>query len=416
LLFNALLITGVLSGLAWLLLIAFASLANYPDTLRPLIALAGLAVSGNALLQTAGSALRGFERMDVLALTSSGLLLLSSTVGIALACAGVGLAAQVWVTVLFASSSAALVLFIVHRRFVRLRWAFDAATCRRLLQHALPVAILVAYGVLLRWVDVLILGQVRGLDEVAVYGSAIKIIDLALIFSTSAAAALFPILSSRWRESVEATHDLYVRSLRFFAAFGLAAAVGVTLLADLIVEVVYGAAYRAAVLPLRLLAWAYFFQVISGPMGTLLIAAGERLRKFVPISGAVVFGNVALNLWLAPRYGAPGAALAFLLTGLAIFAVRQWMALEYFQRPPHTFGYLLRPALAALVMSAALWLLRPMGLLVAVPAGALIFIGVLWLTGELKEEPYRGVIALIAKLLNRGERVTGDAVTPSLDT
>jgi O-antigen/teichoic acid export membrane protein len=393
--FNAVLVTGGLATVASGLLVVIAGVAHYPEALRPLIAISGLAVIGNTLTQTAGSLMRGFERMEVQALVASGLLLCASLFGIVLALAGWGLAIQVIINLSVSLAGAGLMLLTVHRRFVPVRWVFDAPLCRSLLRQALPVAVLIAYSVLLRWSDTLILGQVRSLGEVAIYGAAQKIIDLVMVFSTSASAALFPMLSSRWQESLAATYTLYQRSLRFFAALGLTVSVGLVVLAKPLAILLLGKTYELAGPPLQWLAVAFFFQVVSGPMGMLLIATGDRLGKFVPAIGLVVVGNIVLNLLLAPRWGYMGAAGVFLLTSLATFLVRQWAAYDYFEHPPRLGELLWRPGLAALAMGIGMWIVRSWGLPASLVVGGILFLVVMAGVGELKQEPYLGLLKLL---------------------
>jgi O-antigen/teichoic acid export membrane protein len=396
---NALLTVGFLTGIASCLLVAIAALGNYPASLRPLIGISALAVIGYTIMQTANSALRGFERMEIQALLTSSLLLLSSLAGIVAALTGQGLPVQIVILIISSLLGAAIVLTVIHLRFVPIRWALDLPFCWNLITQAVPIFILIAYSVSLRWSDILILGQVRPLSDVAFYGAAQKVIDLAMVFTASASAALFPVLASRWRVSNEDTKRLYTRSLRFFAAFAIAAAIGLTMLAEPIILTLFGPTYFPTALPLKLLAWAFFFQVVSGPMGTLLVAAGDQFKKFVPLIGLVLLGNILLNLTLDPYFGYMGAASAYLVTALAIFLVRQMAATWYFDHPPHLGSIIWKPALAGFGMGTGLFFLRSISIFLSIPIGMIIFISILALSGELKEEPYRGLVALVGTIL-----------------
>ena len=394
LLFNALTVTLGMSGLAWVAMVMVALRANYPDALRPLIVLAGLSMMGNTLMLTTGSVFRGYERMEVLGGLTSALLLVSSLVGIGVALAGQGVAVQIGISIVSALIGVVIMLAVIHRQFVALQWALDARLCWSLARQALPVMVLVFFTVMLRWMDVLILGQLRSMSDVATYSASIKIIDVAEVISLSAGAALFPVLSISWRESSEATQKLYSQSLRFFVAFGLAVAVAISVMADSLVVTTFGAAYASVATPLRLLGWAFFFTTINGPVGALVIAAGDRYRKYVPLIGLIVLGNVALNLFFAPHWGAVGSAGAYVVTGVATFVLRQAIAADYFAHPPRLGPLLWRPAVAALAMGITLWLSRPLSVFVSIPLGGVIFIGMLGLLGELKQEPYCALLTL----------------------
>jgi O-antigen/teichoic acid export membrane protein len=264
---------------------------------------------------------------------------------------------------------------------------------------ALPITLLITYSVLLRWSDILILGQVRSMEEVAVYGAAQKTIDLAMVIITSVTGALLPVLSSQWRQSTEATQKIYFSSLRFYVAFGIAAAIGMTILSESISVTLFGEAYQVAALPLQILAWAFFFAVVSGPMGTMLLASGDYLNKVLIPMGIVATGNVVLNLIFAPRWGYLGSAVIFLLTAFATFVVRQWASQFFLDRTYPLIPLLFRPVIAGGGMALTLWGLRNTHLLVSVSVGATVFILLLAVLGEFKEEPYHSLISLIISRL-----------------
>ena len=388
LLFNGLLVTGSLGVLGGLGMIVVAAAGRYPASLRPWIALASLAVLANVLTQSGYAVLRGLERMEIQAFASSMILIGVSAGGILLAWMGRGVEAQVILFVSTAIGGAIFTLGLLGKRILPWETRFDALLCRKLVRLALPISVLIFYSVALRWSDILILGQTRSMDDVAVYGTAQKVIDLANVVSASASAALFPLLAHRWRVSTQETHRLFLRALRFFADFGVGAAAGIAILAEPIVTLLFGGLYAPAAAPLRLLAWAFLFQVVSGPTGTLLIATGERLRKFVPVIGGIVALNIVLNITLTPRWGYLGSAWAFLATAAATFAVRQWIAAEHFARPPRVGSLLWRPVLAAAGMAGALWAVQPGSVFVSIVLGALVYFMGLFLLGEHRQEPY----------------------------
>jgi O-antigen/teichoic acid export membrane protein len=79
----------------------------------------------------------------------------------------------------------------------------------------------------------------------------------------------------------------------------------------------YGSSYAAGTAALVVLAAHHFFSASFGLVGWALLAAGRsRLTLLNNVLG-VVF-NVAVGLWLTPRYGFVGAALAALGTTLVV--------------------------------------------------------------------------------------------------
>lgn len=93
----------------------------------------------------------------------------------------------------------------------------------------------------------------------------------------------------------------------------LAQCIVFTILAELMVAVMYGSAYMPAVPVLRILTWYFIFSCMGSVRNVWILA--EQKQKYlwsINLSGALA--NVGLNAVLIPLAGASGAALASLLT------------------------------------------------------------------------------------------------------
>lgn len=93
----------------------------------------------------------------------------------------------------------------------------------------------------------------------------------------------------------------------------LAQSVVFTLLADVIVHIIYGAAYAVTADVLRVLIWYTTFSYIGSVRGIWILVEGhQKYLWLINMSGALC--NVALNVLLITKMGAVGAALATLAT------------------------------------------------------------------------------------------------------
>ena len=80
---------------------------------------------------------------------------------------------------------------------------------------------------------------------------------------------------------------------------------------------IFGPSYAAGYVPLVVLASASFIITLSGPAsGILVITGGERLWSRVAILSLVL--RILLMLYLAPRYGASGAALGWAIVNAPV--------------------------------------------------------------------------------------------------
>ena len=86
---------------------------------------------------------------------------------------------------------------------------------------------------------------------------------------------------------------------------------------------IFGPAYQAGYVPLVVLASASFIITLCGPSsGVLLMTGGERLWSRIAIVSLIL--RVLLMIYLAPRYGASGAALGWAIVNTPVAI---WVAL-----------------------------------------------------------------------------------------
>jgi O-antigen/teichoic acid export membrane protein len=373
------------------ILIFIAKFGNYPDMLRPLIALTGLAVVGNCLMQVSFSVFRGYERMEIQALITSFLLLISSIVGIGLALAQFGLAAQLINLVTWPIAGAVTALSIVHRQFARLSLTLSWQGCYRLFLNALPIGLLFWCVVFLQWFGLLVLGHFRPMSDVAIYGTASKMFYAPVTFLGCGIAALIPVMSIYWNQSADKALAFYKKSLGPFIAVGFGGTTGLLLLADSLIPAIFGANYREAIAPLKVLAFTFALIALGAPVLVLLLSVDGLLKRFFPLLSFILFGNVFLNLILVPHFGYMGSAVTFLLTICIAFLVSLSIARACFGKMLFRWSLFTRPALASLIMALVLWKLRAASVFLSIPVGLAVFIIVLFILGELRQEPYRSL-------------------------
>jgi O-antigen/teichoic acid export membrane protein len=162
-----------------------------------------------------------------------------------------------------------------------------------------------------------------------IYSMAYRVIDVSAMPIRSIHAAAFPRFFRHGAEAdgLSATEHFAKRLLRRTSVIGLVVAVGLFFSAPLI-PVVVGKGFAPSVTALRWLCLIPFFRSFHLGAGDALAGAGRQPVRllFQTIAAA---GNVAMNLYLIPRYTWRGAALASLITdaglGLMMWAVLLWL-------------------------------------------------------------------------------------------
>ena len=167
--------------------------------------------------------------------------------------------------------------------------------------------------------DVIMLGRYSLASQVGSYQAAIEMNTIALLGLGSvgmASAPMFSHLHNR-RNRVE-LENVLARSTRWALSIASPALACCVLFPDVLLSI-YGAGYAKAALPLAILAVGQLLHVATGPVGWLLSMSGRSLLTMAN-TWAVGLLNVILNLYLIPRMGMVGAALAT-ATALAVMKV-----------------------------------------------------------------------------------------------
>jgi len=146
---------------------------------------------------------------------------------------------------------------------------------------------------------------------------------------------------------------------------------------------VFGHSYVAGQSSLAILSAAVLFSTGVGPVTAVLLMGGKSSWNLID-AGVALVANIGLNLFLIPRYGIVGAAIAWaasivLINLLSILQVRFWMKLQPFGR-----GYPI-VFIASAALFGGLGLATRLTLGESIPAflgyaavASALYLGVLW--------------------------------------
>jgi O-antigen/teichoic acid export membrane protein len=153
----------------------------------------------------------------------------------------------------------------------------------------------------------LALGVLAGVEPVALFGAAQRIVGVVKMLPQSAFAGALPVLS---REVQAGSADRVRTSFeRAIAAFAVASAMGLALLAPFAVRAVYGRSFQEAAPVLVWLAVALVPMLTNNARQLYLYAAGHE-RTAMIWSAVALAAQAAGCVLLIPAFGASGAAIA----------------------------------------------------------------------------------------------------------
>jgi O-antigen/teichoic acid export membrane protein len=264
----------------------------------------------------------------MLGLRRVGMRLLSMLIGQSLTVAlvllavalGAGLAAVLLAYVIANLAMVVLTAVLIRRKIGPFPLRVEAPEAWRIVQQSLPFFLLGVLGTIHFKVDSLMLGLLRGYEQVATYEAAYKVLEVSRFVVRPAAMIFFPLCSEVAARGDWHTYRLVLRKLvATTGALSLAMAGGVLIVAGWVVSLVYGPDYAESSAVLRIL-FLSVPAVYLGFVASFLAPSLNLERRAVTVTGACLLLNVVLNLFWIPGLGARGAAWATLVSETVLAA------------------------------------------------------------------------------------------------
>jgi len=205
-----------------------------------------------------------------------------------------------------------------YRRFGRspLAWRFNGKRALALLRDGWPFILTSLTAMLYMRIDQVMLGRMLGPKEVGVFSAAVKISEIWYFIPMSIMSSALPIIVA----SKEKGEGEYVKRLQqlndALFTFGLVVGLGMTFASPWVIALLYGGKFQGSAGILSLHIWSGV-AICLGAAGSCWTLTENRQRVNIvkSVFGCVV--NISLNLWLIPRMGARGAALASVVAQFA---------------------------------------------------------------------------------------------------
>jgi len=331
-------------GFSLLLLMTF--FLNKPPEIKYLIILYGLGLIPSALLLD--WAFQGVEKMEYIGLGR----ILAAVIYVGLVLGFVKGHQQLLLIPCFHVAAnlsvAGLLISMFVRHFGKPKFGFNLVFWRGLLRQALPIGFSLIMIQIFYNIDTVMLGFMRSDEEVGYYNAAYKIIMLLILASGAYHDAIFPVISNYYTTSMDSLKSLLLQTARLMVTLALPLAVGGTVLARPIMNLIYGAKYEAGIIAFQILVWTFAINCIDTIYSRGLLAS-NRQNKYALVLTVVAASNVLLNFVLIPLLGLLGAAIA---TVLAQIIALLMFYIEFSEILQVSFkGYVLKPAVASAIMA-----------------------------------------------------------------
>jgi len=224
---------------------------------------------------------------------------------------------------------------------------------RRIAEYSLPLTVTNSAYVLDRRIDTVLVGLFLSPTEVGFYVLGERVVRFIETPMSALGFTLSPMFGAeKAAGNVRQLSRIYERALVNSLLFYIPAAAGLVIVAEPLIEMVFGTEYRGAVVVLQVLGLYAVFKAITKLTDNGLNYLGRaRDRAAFRVTTALL--NVVLNVVLIPVFGVVGAAMATVVSyGIYTAANVYIVSLELELRPTYLLRQLVPVTFITGVMSA----------------------------------------------------------------
>lgn len=382
--FNTVLWTKVLFGVfAYVLVVIFINALNYPGIIRQLVYLSGVTMFFDNLQSSFYSIFRAKKNLIFESIAVVGSQFFTLIIGTAAILCHWPL---IWLIAAYTIPSFLSCVYgaAIIKKFYSFSFKFvwKKEIFKWFLPMAIPFALAGILGRLYSYSDSLLMSKMLTVKELGWWSVPYKIVFAFQFIPVALSASVYPVFSSLFVTEKTALGPLFEKSWRYLFAIIFPLAFGIIVIAGPFVNLVYGNVYQPSVAPLRLLVVSLIFGYLAIITGALLNATNKQKIQTWLIAASLVV-NVILNLILLPVLRIQGAAIAAICSNFILFAgglyfSRKQAAIDMKKIMTYAVQTIIPAAIMALCVYA---LSRKIHWIAAVPAGAVLYFILLFISG-----------------------------------
>ena len=302
-----------------------------------------------------------------------------------------------WVPV-FYTISVCIGAFFLFYNYIKIEGKihlrFDIGLCKAILPGSIPIGFSLIMTKMYYNMDSVFLGFMKGECSVGLYNAAYRIILFILSFLFIFGNVILPAIAKLYAQSSPLLEKFLHRLLRLALMVGLPLTIGVTILGNKIVMLVYGSSFRGSAIALQILIWAVFIIFLSVVYSNSLIAFNKEKRYMYGVATGVAV-NTALNFLLIPKFDFKGAAIATVITELTVFFYMRHEFQKVYRLKID--NAVIKIIMASILTGYLLWLMRNLPLYISTISGIVAYSILLLITRVVTKKELLLVRNLIIK-------------------
>jgi O-antigen/teichoic acid export membrane protein len=226
----------------------------------------------------------------------------------------------------------------------------NAAIRKELLLFSMPLWGMAIFGLVILWMDTILLGYFKTAEVVGLYNAAYPLAQSISQPPFALMLIYIPIVTGLYSQNLMA--DLrrsYTIVTKWLAFIIMPIFLVLCLYPEYVLSLLFGSAYIGAAPALRILSIGFILEALPGPNVATLIALGEsRFIMWATFAAAAI--GVILNIILIPPLGIVGAAIAS-AASLTLFSAIRSVKLYASYRVQPLSKNLLKPLVASVILA-----------------------------------------------------------------
>ena len=290
-------------------------------------------------------------------------------------------------------------LILVTKKYGRIKLFSSLSNIKSKMHEAFPYALSSYLFQFNSRTDSVLIGFFISSVAVGAYNAANYILTFLTFIPYNMSLAIFPLSSRLFLESKKELKKLYNNSIGIAVLTGLPAAAGLVLISDDIITILYGNDFKESILILQILGWLLFLRFLSRTIGNFVTSCNlQVVRTKSQVIMATI--NVVGNLILIPSIGIKGAAFATLLSEFILIGL-------YIRTLHHILGWPIigKKLLEACIATSSFYIifsnLPHMDIYIVIPGSIIIYLSVLALFKNIRDNEFKTVLSLLQKRKNK---------------
>lgn len=287
------------------------------------------------------------------------------------------------------------VYLLVSRKYGRPKILVNINYYINTLKEAFTYALFMLLHQISTRTDVIIIGFLLGASSVGIYNAAYRIIFLLMLFAYFCELALMPVATNLFQNSREELINLYNQSFSIIMLIAIPISAGIWLISEDIISLIFGDEFIESSLILGMLAWLILLAFMKSIIGVFLTSCNmQKHRTRGQWLAAII--NLSGTLLLIPLLGLKGAAIATIMSEIVLVTLNG-VKLKQVLGIPKIHRHIYMGVIGSVAFCAVILSIDPLHLLITIPLSAFIFLCVLMLFKDFRNNEF----LLIRKLVNK---------------